>query len=709
MNLFRLIRKSILRQQMASFLTIALVPSVILTLVATRMAMLSVEESVRRNLIVLGNAKASALETYANARIREVNLTAQNRTVNDALMLCKKNVIAAGGDASKMRPLSEIDPKLVAELAFMTESLNFENMILLDMNQQVLFSLQPPYAPGDRLDQGNYRNTRFADSVEQVLTLLQTTFSEFEILDHRRTPLSYVVSPIVDGGEISGLLAFELEQTDILDVVTDYTGMGKTGQVLVGRDVEGVKDEAILVAPTKHDPNAAFVKRIRKHKGEVSPMIAAISGGQGYAWTHDESDRPIVAAWFYVPSFRWGIVIEQQFSEAFALGERIRMVSTALLIATAILTVIVARWLALRQSRRIVDVAEAAGELAAGHLAARAPVRGEDELARLANSFNGMAQQLEVSDRTRSRNMAELERNAAALAAAAEVESRTRLTLQETARNLSQAGQKLVDTSNDGYQTATEQASSVNEVVATVEEIRATAEQNSAKAESVAHLTNDSAQALQEGAAAVRQIIQSMGQLREIVNDYAQEIATLADRTRQIDQITSSVNEIADQSKLLALNATIEAAKAGEQGKGFAVVAAEVRNLAEQSKTANTRIRHMLSEIRKAAEATVLATDKGVSGVDSTLELTRSAGDVIDRINESLGQAASAVAQISNATRQQYVGIDQINQAMREFQQTTRQLSGNARQTQEASELLSELSQELLKLTSDNATTCNEI
>ena len=67
------------------------------------------------------------------------------------------------------------------------------------------------------------------------------------------------------------------------------------------------------------------------------------------------------------------------------------------------------------------------------------------------------------------------------------------------------------------------------------------------------------------------------------------------------------------------------------------------------------------------------------------------------------------MAQISNATRQQYVGIDQINQAMREFQQTTRQLSGNARQTQEASELLSELSQELLKLTSDNATTCSEI
>lgn len=699
MNLFRLIRKSILRQQMVSFLAIALVPTVILTLVTTRLAMISVQESVRRNLIVQGNAKASALETYANSRIREVNLASQNRTINDALRHSRKNALAGAGENPKPKPLAETDPKLVAELDFITESLNFSNLILLDMDKKILFSLRPPYSPGERLDQGAYRNSEFADSVEQVLTLLQTSFSEFEILNHRPIPVAFVVSPIVDDGEITGILAFELEQTDILDVVTDYTGMGKTGQVLVGRQVNGSRDEAILVAPTKHEPDAAFRKRIRKHKNEVSPMIAAVAGGQGYAWTHDEAARPVVAAWFYVPSFRWGIVIEQQFSEAFALGDMIRAVSSALLIATAVLTVIVARWLSLRQSRRIVDIAEAAGELASGDLSARAPVLGEDELARLALSFNKMAAQLEISDKIRSNNMDELQRNATALAAASEVESRTRVTLQETARNLSGAGQKLVDMANDGYQTATEQASSVNEVVATVEEIRATAEQNSSKAESVAHLTNDSAQSLQEGAAAVRQIIQSMGQLREIVNDYAQEIATLADRTRQIDQITSSVNEIADQSKLLALNATIEAAKAGEQGKGFAVVAAEVRNLAEQSKNANTRIRHMLSEIRKAAEATVVATDKGVSGVDHTLELTRSAGEVIDRINESLGQAASAVAQISNATRQQYVGIDQINQAMREFQQTTRQLSGNARQTQEASEMLSTLSEELLNLT----------
>ena len=310
-----------------------------------------------------------------------------------------------------------------------------------------------------------------------------------------------------------------------------------------------------------------------------------------------------------------------------------------------------------------------------------------------------MAEKLEQSDKAQSRDMQELALNSKLLADASEIESRTRVTLRATARELSEAGIKLVSSADNGHQTATEQAAAVNQVVATVEQIRAVAEQNTEKASAVARLTGDSAISLSQGAEAVRQIIVSMSRLRDTVNDYAREITTLTEKTRQIDQITSSVNEIADQSKLLALNATIEAAKAGEQGKGFAVVAAEVRNLAEQSKTANTRIRHMLSEIRKAAEATVVATGKGVSGVDSTMDLTRSAGSVIDKLSGSLNEAAIAVGQISNSTKQQYTGIDQINQAMREFQQSTRQLTENSRQSQESAAVLSNLSKELLGLT----------
>ena len=91
----------------------------------------------------------------------------------------------------------------------------------------------------------------------------------------------------------------------------------------------------------------------------------------------------------------------------------------------------------------------------------------------------------------------------------------------------------------------------------------------------------------------------------------------LSERTQQIGEIIDAVNALADQSKLLALNASIEAARAGEEGKGFAVVAMEVRQLAEQSRGATSRVRDILSEIQDATNMAVMVTEEGSKGAEN--------------------------------------------------------------------------------------------
>ena len=67
-------------------------------------------------------------------------------------------------------------------------------------------------------------------------------------------------------------------------------------------------------------------------------------------------------------------------------------------------------------------------------------------------------------------------------------------------------------------------------------------------------------------------------------------------KSKNIEEIVTTIRSIADQTNLLALNAAIEAARAGESGRGFAVVADEVRKLAARTASATSDIAKVVSE-----------------------------------------------------------------------------------------------------------------
>ena len=48
-------------------------------------------------------------------------------------------------------------------------------------------------------------------------------------------------------------------------------------------------------------------------------MQKAVEGERGYGEAIDYRGKPVVAAWSYLPSFRWGMVVKQDDGEAFAL------------------------------------------------------------------------------------------------------------------------------------------------------------------------------------------------------------------------------------------------------------------------------------------------------------------------------------------------------------------------------------------------------
>jgi methyl-accepting chemotaxis protein len=398
--------------------------------------------------------------------------------------------------------------------------------------------------------------------------------------------------------------------------------------------------------------------------------------------------------------------------------------------AAALLGIAIAFLLARRISKAMRSVTSAAEGLASGDLSRRAEVRTKDEIATMAAAFNQMAEELQgMVEHDRDVKEA-LERAVAEYSTFAAQVARGDLTarvatngsvelttltdglngmvtglgdlssqVSSSAQALSQSATEILATVSEQSATVTQQSTAINETSVTVDELRTSAEQAAIRAQEVAVQAQTSVQVSSEGTAAVQDIVSRMEEIRVRVETIAQNILTLSEQTQQISDLTQMVDDIAEQSNLLALNATIEAARAGEQGRGFAVVASEVRNLAEQSKQGTAQVRSILTDIQKATNAAVMATEQGIKVVEEGRSHTSRAGGAISDLATTIRETAQAAQQISASAQQQSLAIDQISESMADINQATSQFVSGVEESKSAARSLADLADELRSLT----------
>ena len=240
-----------------------------------------------------------------------------------------------------------------------------------------------------------------------------------------------------------------------------------------------------------------------------------------------------------------------------------------------------------------------------------------------------------------------------------------------------------------------ETVTSVGETTTTVEEIKQTAEISNKKARLVSENIGKTTEISKEGNIAISKTIEGMNRIKNQMDSIANIVVKLSEQSQQIGEITSSVNELAEQSNLLAVNAAIEAAKAGEQGKGFTVVAQEIKNLSQRSKESTEQIRIILRDIQKSISSAVMVTEEGTRVVEEGIKLTTSSGEVIRYLSENINDAAKAAIQIAASSQQQLEGMDQIASAMENIKESSVQSAAGTQQSVESVTILNKLGEKL--------------
>ena len=472
----------------------------------------------------------------------------------------------------------------------------------------------------------------------------------------------YVVTPCHDLlGRFVGCVILEINVKGIYEMLANHEGLGETFETYI------VNQENFIVSESR------FIKdAVLKVKVDTLGVNEGLKGKAGIAFYPDYRNIPVIGSWHPIKHINWVLLSEINEKEGLAPMRAATTIQIILVAAAGIMTVIIAIFSAFATVKPVQELIKVSKHIGEGNLDQDVKVQSYDEIGTLINAFNAMIGNMRILIKQS----------------------------QESIMRVSSVTAEIMSSSEEQSSGISELAASVGEITSTIGELSISAKQIAVNAESVAKVAEDSETTCHHGMEAVSASIHIMEDIKGVTKDSSGKILSLSEKAQKIGDVLGIIKEIAGETHLLALNASIEASAAGEFGKRFGVVAAEVRRLAERTKTSAEEIKGIVSEIQVATNAAVLSTEQGVKNVEKGVDVVQKAGQSIESILNLTKETTDASRQIVMATQQQKSATEQVAGTMKEISEVVGQTAAGLKQSTAAVAELNKLaddSKEVIK------------
>ncbi|MCE3264856.1 MAG: chemotaxis protein [Pseudoduganella sp.] len=353
--------------------------------------------------------------------------------------------------------------------------------------------------------------------------------------------------------------------------------------------------------------------------------------------------------------------------------------------------------------------------LGAGEQSARIEITSNDELGKVSEDFNRMAQQLQdAAERERVqtadlRSKVDLLLASVSRAAGGDLTGKIAVTGEDAIGQLGGGLQRMVDNLRQlltnvqkaGIQVTTsateiaasakqqeatgvEQAQTSVEVLSTTKEISSNTSQLLRTMQEATAVADYTTSATSEAQGNLRRMDQTMQNMVNATDSINAKLAALSEKASNINSVLTTITKVADQTNILSLNAAIEAEKAGEAGRGFSVVATEIRRLADQTSVSTWDIEQMLKEMQSAVSASVMGMDKFSEEIRRSVGEVRQVTDQLSGVMDQVQKLAPQFDAVLQGMQAQAVGAQQITETMMQLNDATQQTVESLKATSEA-------------------------
>lgn len=241
----------------------------------------------------------------------------------------------------------------------------------------------------------------------------------------------------------------------------------------------------------------------------------------------------------------------------------------------------------------------------------------------------------------------------------------------------------------------THQIEGIADATAEIEQVTQVNHQVAARAQQLYDVARVARLDAQVGRESVEQAITEMSRITDNVQETANKVQSLGERSREIDEVVEVIASIAHQTNRLALDAAIQAAMAGDNGKGFGAVAADIRRLAERAKDQASLIARIVRTIREEIGSVALSMQDTQRETTTGSRLTQEAGVALESIFAAVEHQAREIEYMNQLATQQVQNSNRAVHIMQITSETTRQNSHNTQNAAQRMEQLARLVEQL--------------